>query len=77
MAIVPVETTLVDRAVTGSIRFCNELDYDSPCITQELVPGKCHDLPDSAATGYQGSSIYVSGFLQSDARWADPLITDA
>jgi len=67
-----VEITRVDRAVTGSIRFCNELDYDSPCITQELVPGKCHDLPDSAAKGDQGSSIYVSDFLQSDVRWAAP-----
>lgn len=69
VAIVPVvETARVERAVTGSIRFCNELDYDSPCITQELVPGKCHDLPDSAAKGYQRSSIYVSGFLQSERR---------
>ncbi|KAK5095411.1 hypothetical protein LTR70_003575 [Exophiala xenobiotica] len=62
MAIVAVvETARVDRAVTASIRFCNELDYDSPCITQELIPGKCHDLPDSAAKGDQGSSIYFSG----------------
>ena len=58
-----VDAAHIERGVGGTIRFCSELDYDSHSITQLLVLGKCHEVPDSAAKGDQGSSIYVSSAL--------------
>ena len=64
VVVVPVvDAAHIERGVGGTIRFCSELDYDSHSITQLLVLGQCHEVPNSAAKGDQGSSIYVSSGL--------------
>lgn len=58
--VILVEGTRPQRSVTGQIRFCNEVDCDSPCQVEDLEFGKCKPILGFVAAGDRGSSIYVS-----------------